>query len=283
MSKTIKCDSCGSFIPSSAIKCSYCDFVVTKKGITGGEYVSKLSEALAELQRSHNKQEHKQTPFAVVGDPMGVLLAKNKSQVISTFNLPNDKENLIELFLFCDGNVGKKPLNIPLGNPEYVIYQAWKGKAKFAYNKLKRFEEDDEEIKKIITSHEANYPIEESVHITTSNFVSELKKGNKKLIRKIVFGFLILFLLFKIGSCGDEEQERADNRIEKLNAIELKIEQAIENKKYDYALILVNQLSYNYDLGSFGNREIADSYKEKQEGYRVAIKNIIKNKNNGNN
>lgn len=47
--KSQTCPNCGNSIPTSAIKCSFCGFEVSKSKITGDKYIEKLQKALEDI------------------------------------------------------------------------------------------------------------------------------------------------------------------------------------------------------------------------------------------
>ena len=67
---------------------------------------------------------------------------------------------------------------------------------------------------------------------------------------------------------GNDAQTKLDN-------IELQIEEAIKDKNYDYALVLVEKLNWTYEPNKIGNRELVIEYDKKRNGYRTTINQII--------
>jgi len=91
-----------------------------------------------------------------------------------------------------------------------------------------------------------------------------------KFIGGVIF-ILVLFIVFAFSFEGQEQKEI----IEKLGTIEAKIEAAIISKNYNHALILAEQLNFEYELDLFENKQIADQYAQKKTDYKLAIEKMI--------
>jgi hypothetical protein len=165
------CPNCGSSIPKSSIKCGFCGFEVTKSNITGQNYIKQLEEAISKLDSEYASQEHRVINVwsgNVVGDPSGKILARKKADLISTFTMPNDKEHLLEFFHFCDTNADsyhqqsaiKAGFHTIIDHKIKPLADAWYGKANLAYSKLKRFANEDEQIKQLVDTYKNKYHVE---------------------------------------------------------------------------------------------------------------------------
>lgn len=202
------CPNCGSSIPKSSIKCSFCGFEISKSTITGGSYIEKLQRELYELETKFADNSSKLTAgqlFMNGGDSFGTKLTAAKVSVISSFSLPNDKEQLIEMFYFCDSNFdtfysASKTLNATIRQNNSSIASAWSGKAKMAYNKLKRFAAEDDEIKSLIEEYKNRYHVEakdmkKSVTINQGKGKSVLFGLNKN---GVTLGIVLLLFCFPL-------------------------------------------------------------------------------------
>ena len=202
--KNYACPNCGSSIPSSSIKCGFCGFEISKSKVTGEDHLIKLQTALSKLDDDWSKEKHSRGAWGgTVGDPIGLLLAQKKASVISTFTMPNDKDNLLEFFLFCDNNAAAysnlskfNNWSLPFNQ---ILYPAWAGKAKLGYNKLMRFATEDDEIRELIEKYKKKYHQDASdlkaVSINTS-------QGNGKAVLMglnqtgVILFFALLFICF---------------------------------------------------------------------------------------
>jgi hypothetical protein len=191
-----QCPNCGSSIPKSAIKCGFCGFEISKKEITGAKQVEQLQNALAVI---NNQQS------SFLGDLDGSRSNQKRASIISTFSLPNDKENLLELFYFCDSNADAYSNLKQFGNPQIhtnrILHPAWSSKALMAYNKLKRFANEDDEIKELINTYKNKYHInasdmkQASIHQNHGNGKGVLFGLNKN---GVILGVVLLLLCFPL-------------------------------------------------------------------------------------
>lgn len=194
------CPNCGSSIPKSSIKCGFCGFEISKTTLTGEKYIEKLSQQLHEINVWQSEAEEKHNSWTASTIP-AIDAASKKASLISVFAMPNDKENLLELFYFCDNNAdATSKLSRVFGSDtsgliNNHLHPAWAGKAKMAYNKLKRFANEDDEIKALIDEYKIKYNV-----AAEDMKQSRINKGNGK---SILFGlnqqgvilFIVLLLL----------------------------------------------------------------------------------------
>lgn len=124
------CIACGGRIPATSAQCPYCQMDTRRSDITGREIIQALEYRLSKIKGKVDED----------GDEDEDDKKKAMVRAISMFNMPNDKENLLEFFSLCDGNVSANASLIDDGNG---LHNAWYGKAKTAYIKLKVYARDD--------------------------------------------------------------------------------------------------------------------------------------------
>lgn len=159
------CPNCGFSIPRSSIKCSYCGFEVSKSHATGENFIQKLNQQIEEVNKRHAEAELKNKWG--LNTSAASSAAQQKASIISTFTMPSDKEHLLEFFFFCHGNYeGNYKGGFIFFGAERMIQQninivakAYQGKAKTAYEKLKRFVNEDEDIKNVVVQFKGKYDI----------------------------------------------------------------------------------------------------------------------------
>jgi hypothetical protein len=203
------CPNCGSSIPKSSIKCSFCNFEISRNTATGEDYINKLSAALANIDQEYYSRETKLTAsqlFNGAGDATGSKMIQAKVSVISTFTMPNDKENLLEFFYFCDTNAdscyaSSKVLIIHEKNNYKTLGNSWAGKAKLAYDKLKRFVNEDEEIKILVDNYKNKYYVDPSQN--RSNSFANNATNEKAVLfglnkNGVILGALLLVMCFPL-------------------------------------------------------------------------------------
>lgn len=155
----IECPNCGSPILKTAIKCSFCKYEISKSEISGKNFIKQLQQKLEQIDKdAYEMNSRRKGLFSPEYAPIQV--AMNKASIITTFTMPNDKENLIEFFLFCDSNADahsntSKFTFDGILNKHY--FPAWYGKAKMGYEKLIFFINDDEDVKQIINKYKDKY------------------------------------------------------------------------------------------------------------------------------
>jgi hypothetical protein len=109
--------------------------------------------------------------------------------------------------------------------------------------------------------------------------LEENKKSLKKSLSEnigwiaisiIIFGFIAIMAIREVAG-GNDEQIKLDN-------IELQIEEAMKDKNYDHALVLVEKLTWTYEINKIGYSELVIEYEKKRNGYRTTINQIIERK-----
>jgi hypothetical protein len=231
------CPSCGGLVKSFQIKCENCDH--------------EFRETKATKSITAFYEELKSIPL------------KEQAIIISSFPIPSNKEDIIEfkedIIEFLTISIGNcKRLtrhekatyledswhgrfSKDLGYRESII-NAWQAKTIQAINKGKLLFENDNTLINEITRYEKQY---------NEIIIDPDLKEDKKVasILKIgLGGMLLIFILFTLYTTimgGNVNEERKKEK-EKLENIELKILEAIDEKKIDKALILNEQLHWHY-------------------------------------
>jgi hypothetical protein len=192
--ENISCPNCGANIPRSSIKCGFCDLEISKTNITGEKYIAKLQEMLEESSSSVGALKEEMMPGA---------RAKKQVAIINTFNMPNDKANLFELFYFCDSNADSHSdtsrfMN-PAVNTNRILGPAWSGKAQMAYNKLQRFAKDDEDIRELTENYRTKYYV--APDDMEESPVKKFLRENSKFKSYLKWIFIALIVLWVLKGC----------------------------------------------------------------------------------
>ena len=120
----------------------------------------------------------------------------------------------------------------------------------------------------------------------------KLEKNQKKLstTAKTLIGvgltFIVLGIIIGFGISHENEGPKLEKQ--KLEKIEMQIDNAIQSKNYDYALVLVENLHWTVDLDYERNKALALDYDKKRESLKQAILKLkessnTQTKNDGNN
>lgn len=109
------------------------------------------------------------------------------------------------------------------------------------------------------------------------------KSGSKKKVLNIVIPLLILvaiigFSLFMASQENSKEYTYQEN----LDKVEMQIEEAIKDKNYDYALILIEKLVWTHKLNYKENQKRADVYDKKRKELKKTITTLKNENHNGN-
>jgi len=99
----------------------------------------------------------------------------------------------------------------------------------------------------------------------------------------ILWFAIIIFSFASLSTNSISDEKIKNNEFQRLNNIELKIEDAVNSKDYYQALILVEKLQWKIDLGYNPNKELAKQYDTKRAGYKKTISEMIERSRNGNN
>ena len=122
-----KCPSCGAPTESFATKCSDCGHEF--RGIKSTSSIERLYD---ELQKVEESERTRQRSWAQKMDgDLGIQksVATRQASVISSFPVPNTKEDLLE-FLSIASSEAKKKLSMFImhSHPDAILKKAWKSK-----------------------------------------------------------------------------------------------------------------------------------------------------------
>lgn len=224
--KIIKCPNCGETLRSFVAMCPSCGYELRD---------SKSSSAVSEFARKLEKIESTRQPSSGlrgVANAFGMDVVdktdEEKENMIRSFSVPNNKEDIFEFMILAASNIDIAALNMSR------ISKAWLAKFEQTYNKAKLSFGADSDFEKI-----------KYIYITK---IKEIKKEKIKNYA-IIFGpiaFLFVLLLcivipVKVSASSTEK---------KLNATVQEIQMDIKNGDYDEALIKANTLHYDEDWSS---------------------------------
>ena len=152
-SSETKCPNCGSQISSYAIKCEFCGYEVREKEANAN--IVKLFEMLNAIEDT--RKEDSDNPFAAMGSAFaksfansfgGDKITRKKIEIISSFPIPNTKEDILEFLSHAipkarqKGNLFTK--NSEANYSHNQLVPTWKAKceqiiikARFSFNEDK--------------------------------------------------------------------------------------------------------------------------------------------------
>ena len=98
------------------------------------------------------------------------------------------------------------------------------------------------------------------------------KSGSKKKVLRIVIPILLIVVLgIIIGVMSSKEGNEEEKEINRLDKIEIQINDAIKNKDYDNALILTDQLVWRWELQYDKSQRKAVQYNKQRENLKQSI------------
>jgi hypothetical protein len=260
-----KCPSCGAPVQSFTSTCSDCGHVFTN--VKANSTVQKLFEELQKIE--HLESTIMTHSFLDKLDSNGykkrLAISNRQSSLISTFPIPNAKEDLLEFISLAVAESTKATNDQGLGanDGSDLIKKTWITKGEQALIKAKLICRDDS--KTIDFLNECQIRIDQARKYE-SRKIKPVIKTLAALV--VVFGF-IFFMAGKEG--GDVEKEKV-----KLNEIDMQISNAIDKKDFNKALILTDQLIWLYRPQAF--KEEARQYDEKRKSLKQTITDL-QNKN----
>ena len=245
------CPACGASVKAFQIKCEDCghEFRQTQSSINIKELQQKITKATS----------------------------KDRPGIIQSFPIPTNKEDIIEFLTLSIPN------SAPMSDAEKLGYiSPWKGaNVELSYREA---EIASWENKSNIVLKQARILFSGDLTMTQilNNYELQLKqnlsKESKKKIKAVIpilsiVILLVIFLTFMISGEGDDLQKEKD----RLNNIEGQISNAIDEKKYDKAIVLTEQLMWLYSPNAFS--EEVKQYDEKRKSLKSSIEKMkIQNK-----
>lgn len=110
------------------------------------------------------------------------------------------------------------------------------------------------------------------------------KSGSKKKVLRIALPIIALIILgIFIGIMASREGDAENIYQEKLEKVEIQIDEALKDKNYDYALILIEKLVWDHELNYPSNQKKAEAYDKKRKELKETVLNLKKESKNGNN
>jgi len=110
------------------------------------------------------------------------------------------------------------------------------------------------------------------------------KSGSKKKVLRIALPIIALIIVcIFIGIMDSREGDAEKTYQEKLDKVEIQIDEALKEKKYDYALVLIEKLVWDHELRLEKNWKKAEAYDEKRKELKETVLTLKKESQNGNN
>ena len=242
------CPACGSHIKVFQVKCDDCgyEFRETKSSVNVKEFHQKIITAAQ----------------------------KDRASIIQTFPIPTNKEDIIEFLTLSI------PGATPMTQEEQMGYiHPLKGMSEEGSYRLAEISAWENKSNMVIQQTKVLFIGDISMTTIINNYESQLlhnlqKQTNKKkkYIVGLILGILVLGLF--IGLMASTESSDEQKEKDKLNNIELQINNAVQDKNYDKALILNEQLVWTWKLDYSESQKMALQYDEKRKSYKATIEKM---------
>lgn len=147
-----KCPSCGAPVQSFATKCGDCGHEFS--GIKSASSIERLYDELQKIEETE-RSRNRSWAQKIDGD-MGIQkgVATRQASAISSFPVPNTKEDLLE-FLSIASSEAKKKLSMFImhAHPDAVLKKAWKSKCEQVITKARLSMKEDKRTLEEIESY----------------------------------------------------------------------------------------------------------------------------------
>jgi hypothetical protein len=273
------CPACGAPAVSFTSKCNDCGHEFINTMAVGS--IKKLNELLQDATNRINLVKQSAKPEEInwknqhLYHPINIAKEINNTHagIISSFPIPNTKEDLLEFLSISSAEAQKTPNGINLGmqmvvqDGSDVLINAWKAKFNQIINKSKIVFANDNEALMIIEIHERNF----------QNQLDKNEKKNKFKIPKLLLLSLVIFILiilfFIVGSFNNSNGREAEE--ERLQNIEYQISNYTASKQYDQALLLCNQLVWSHASDwDHNDQKYINTWDQRREEMRKTIERI---------
>lgn len=250
-----KCPNCGEIVDALLPKCPTCGYEF--RGVKSVSSAQVLSAKLAELDAQRKPKDKKKSSKNDSGEMNEI--DEQKITLISTFPIPNAKEDLCEFVAMAGSNVNTDLFGKEYPKREFAITKAWNATFEQAYTKSKILLAGDPRLEAI-----------ENTHSEIQKKIKEVKAQHKKE-EKADFRFSIFMLIGALSLlCGpmvwsiatdittnaklkNAEVETAQleanerNEVLRLEAIVDDVENALDKGEYKLALTLAETIAYSAD------------------------------------
>lgn len=239
-----KCPNCGEVLSSFVTVCPSCGHEL--RGTTASNSVRELAMKLQQIESgriSKNNAMFGRSSASKQTDDID----EQKINLIKSFAIPNTKEDILEFAVLAASNIDRNAydesygyLSQRMNARRRDVSNAWMSKLEQAYQKARIVLANDPRMKEI-----------QGLYDSTHKSVNKVKWRTWKLVG-IIYGVLfavvaVILLIVFISISVSEKKE-----IERLEAIEEKIEIALDESDYKYALMNADCLTFN---GSDADKE----------------------------
>lgn len=178
--KIKKCPNCGELVDSFTLKCKACGYEFRDTNVVSS--INELKKSLEIINNSNLRDSIWARSFGQVGQRTSKMV-----EVIKSFNIPNTKEDIIELMFLASSNIiidNTMNSNTALRANDNALSDAWKSKMEQAYQKAK-----------ITLNNDPSFSQIEDIYLRKTKEIMNAKRiGTIKLVLFFV-GIISIFIL----------------------------------------------------------------------------------------
>lgn len=232
-----KCPNCGEVLSSFVTVCSACGYEL--RGAKASNSVRELAIKLQQIESGRTSKSNN-----ILGRGFGFKqpddIDEQKINLIKSFAIPNTKEDILEFAVLAASNVDRNAydesygyLSQRMNARRRDVSNAWMSKLEQAYQKAKIVLAGDPRLNEI-----------QALYDSTHKSVNKVKWRTWKLvgiIYGVLFAIIAVILIIVFTSTAISEKKE----IERLENIEEKIEIALDDEDYKYALMNADSLIFD--------------------------------------
>ena len=246
-----KCPNCGDIIDAYEAVCEACGYEI--RGRKASNSIRELADKIQEIEKTRTKTRHNPLKTLYFGQST-TDTDKKIISLISSFPIPNSKEDLYEFIVLSHSNINVDVYDtggnqFKENDARLAISNAWKAKLEQAYQKAKLVFAGDSRMNDIQIMYD-------EVH-------KSIKKARWRTwkILGISFAVVIGIEAIMIASMSFSDSNSEKKEVARLEALVEEIEIALEEGDYKYALMNADNLHYTeYDVDLEKEWEIKRDY-----------------------
>lgn len=236
------CPNCGATVEAGSAKCRECGYAFT--GIEANSSAKLLDERLRAVKTTNNPIS------SVFGSALGFGESKERANIISSFPIPNSREDLIEFLQFIEPKITPNP-----PSNSQAEAQAYKEKFKECLNKLKDSFPDDPMVNRY------------KKRLHKRNFSKMIPAIISIIFLVLIFGGCFYFVSREIGKSEKITQEL----IEKIDQLPVP-----NTTNYIECYRALQKIHWTEDISSKSDSAQYNAFMEARAGYASLLKAAFK-------